>query len=229
EPMTSLNPVLSIGRQVTDAIRAHRAMARSAAQARAIELLQLVEIPDPKRRLREYPHQLSGGMRQRVMIAMALGAQPELLIADEPTTALDATIQAQILALLTGLKNRLGLAILFITHNLGLVAEYADRVAVMYAGRIVEEGPVRDVLAAPAHPYTRGLLGARPHARRAGEPRQRLVEIPGQVPQPAALPRGCPFAPRCPNAITGCGAAEPPLEERGPNRRRVACIRIGEA
>jgi peptide/nickel transport system ATP-binding protein len=205
EPMTSLNPVFTVGRQIGEVLRKHLGLSRSAARARTIELLELVRIPAPRRRIDEYPHQLSGGMRQRVMIAMAVACDPKVLIADEPTTALDVTIQAAILDLMREVRARLGTAILLITHNLGVVADLADRVVVMYAGRRAEEAPVRELFAYPQHPYTIGLLGAIP---RLGEfeggegarVRPRLQEIPGRVPALAELPRHCAFAPRCPRA-----------------------------
>ncbi len=224
EPMTSLNPVMTIGRQITEALRLHKLADRAAAHSRAIELLNLVRIPDAATRLDDYPHRLSGGMRQRVMIAAALACDPALLIADEPTTALDVTIQAQILALLRDLQRRLGLALIFITHDLGVVAEIADRVLVMYAGRAVEAGPVADVLTRPRHPYTQGLLRARPQGMDRRD--QILTEIPGRVPTPGALPEGCSFHPRCPFAIESCRKAKPVLEARGGHA--VACIRAEE-
>jgi len=196
EPMTSLNPVFTIGEQVAEAVRLHRKLPRAAARERALELLRLVRIADPERRLDEYPHQLSGGMRQRAMIAMALACEPDLLIADEPTTALDVTIQAQILSLLADLRRRLGMAILLITHDLGVVAETCDHVAVMYAGKIVEQAPAAELFAHPRHPYTIGLLAARPeHQAGTGRP---LAAIPGMVPQPGGITAGCRFRPRCP-------------------------------
>ncbi len=196
EPMTSLNPVFTIGAQVTEAVQLHRPLPRAAARARALDLLSLVRIADPEQRLDEYPHQLSGGMRQRAMIAMALACEPDLLIADEPTTALDVTIQAQILALLADLRQRLGMAILLITHDLGVVAETCDHVAVMYAGKIVEQAPAAELFAQPRHPYTIGLLAARPeHQAGTGRP---LEAIPGMVPQPGEITAGCRFHPRCP-------------------------------
>jgi peptide/nickel transport system ATP-binding protein len=206
EPMTSLNPVFTIGDQVAEAVMLHRGAARAAARARALEMLRLVRIADPEQRLDEYPHQLSGGMRQRVMIAMALACEPDLVIADEPTTALDVTIQAQILELLADLRRRLGTAILLITHDLGVVAETCDEVAVMYAGRIVERAPAAELFARPRHPYTIGLLAARP---RAGGERGPLVTIPGAVPHPQAFPPGCRFHPRCAHARLGAAAGEP--------------------
>jgi oligopeptide/dipeptide ABC transporter ATP-binding protein len=208
EPMTSLNPVFPIGSQVAEAVRLHRPVTAEAARARALELFRLVRIADPERRLDEYPHQLSGGMRQRVMIAMALACEPDLLIADEPTTALDVTIQAQILELLADLRRRLGMALLLITHDLGVVAETCDHVAVMYAGKIVEQAPAAELFARPLHPYTIGLLAARPeHRARSGEP---LAAIPGMVPQPRDFPAGCRFHPRCPFAREPRCTAEPP-------------------
>ena len=208
EPMTSLNPVFTIGSQVAEAVRLHRDVTQAAARARALELFRLVRIADPERRLDEYPHQLSGGMRQRVMIAMALACEPDLLIADEPTTALDVTIQAQILELLADLRRRLGMALLLITHDLGVVAETCDHVAVMYAGKIVEQAPAAELFAHPLHPYTIGLLAARPeHSARSGET---LAAIPGMVPQPRDFPAGCRFHPRCPFAREPACTAEPP-------------------
>ena len=206
EPMTALNPVFTIGDQIAEAILVHRQASRADARDRAVELLAAVKIPDAEKRARDYPHQLSGGMRQRVLIAIALACQPLLLIADEPTTALDVTIQAEILDLLREMKRQLDLALLLITHDLGVVAGHADRVAVMYAGRIVEEGPVRRIFAAPAHPYTRGLLASIP----GGAPGQRLAAIEGTVPNLAALPPGCAFEPRCPERFWKCPTAPPP-------------------
>ncbi len=213
EPMTSLNPVLTIGRQITETLRLHQGLSAQAAAARAAETLSLVGIPAPERRAREYPHQLSGGMRQRVMIAMALACNPKLLIADEPTTALDVTIQAQILELMRGLKQRIGSAIMLITHDLGVVAETAERVVVMYAGRKVEEAPVAALFARPAHPYTVGLLGAVPKlvAEAGGAVRTRLAEIPGLVPSLRARIAGCAFAPRCARADDRCRTEAPAL------------------
>ena len=208
EPMTSLNPVVCVGAQLVEAIRLHEPVSAAAARARARELLVRVGIPDAAARLAAYPHQLSGGLRQRVMIAMAVAARPSVLIADEPTTALDVTIQAQILALLRELQREEGTAILLITHDLGVVAGGADRVAVMYAGRIVEQASCTDLLATPRHPYSRGLLAATPAAVRPGT---RLAEIPGTVPAPAQWGRGCRFAPRCPLAVERCRRDVPPL------------------
>ena len=208
EPMTSLNPVVCVGAQLVEAIRLHEPVSAAAARARARELLVRVGIPDAAARFAAYPHQLSGGLRQRVMIAMAVAARPSVLIADEPTTALDVTIQAQILALLRELQREEGTAILLITHDLGVVAGGADRVAVMYAGRIVEQASCTDLLATPRHPYSRGLLAATPAAVRPGT---RLAEIPGTVPAPAQWGRGCRFAPRCPLAVERCRRDVPPL------------------
>ena len=224
EPMTSLNPVLTIGRQITETLRLHQQLTAAAAEARAIETLVLVGIPAPERRVREYPHQLSGGMRQRVMIAMALACNPKLLIADEPTTALDVTIQAQILDLMRGLKQRIGSAIMLITHDLGVVAETAERVVVMYAGRKVEEAPVDALFARPLHPYTRGLMGAVPRLGGAAEGagRARLAEIPGLVPSLRARIVGCPFAARCGHADALCHTTAPAIRALAPDHL-VAC------
>jgi peptide/nickel transport system ATP-binding protein len=212
EPMTSLNPVLSVGRQLRETLRVHEGLKRQAADARAEEMLALVGIPEPRRRLSEFPHQLSGGMRQRVMIAIALACSPKLLIADEPTTALDVTIQAQILDLMRNLKHRVGAAIVLITHDLGVVAEVAERVMVMYAGRKVEEAPVAELFRSPRHPYTRGLLGAVPKlgSSLAGES-TRLAEIPGLVPSLKSRIRGCVFAGRCSQATDLCRSIAPAL------------------
>ena len=206
EPMTSLNPVMRAGDQIVEMIRAHEKVGRRAATARAAELLAAVRMPDPAARLRAWPHQLSGGQRQRVMIAMALACRPKLLIADEPTTALDVTVQAQILTLLRKLQREMGMAMLFITHDLGVVANVADRVAVMYCGRIVETGPVRGIFRRPAHPYTRGLLDCIPGAVRSGED---LVTIRGQLPAPGEALAPCRFAPRCPRADDRCRRTPP--------------------
>ena len=223
EPMTSLNPVFTVGDQVAEAVLLHKACGRDAARARALEMLRLVRLADPERRMDEYPHQLSGGMRQRVMIAMALACEPDLVIADEPTTALDVTIQAQILDLLADLRRRLGTAILLITHDLGVVAETCDDVAVMYAGRIVERAPADVRVARPLHPYTIGLLAARPDLDAVGgDRRTALRTIPGMVPPPQAFPAGCRFHPRCgyarPRRDNGpaCGSAVPDLLEVEP-------------
>ena len=194
EPMTSLNPVLTVGTQISEVIRLHQGLDRAAATRKAIEMLAMVHIPMPEKRVRDYPHQLSGGMRQRVMIAMALCCRPDVLICDEPTTALDVTVQAQIISLIEELKNKTGTAVMMITHDLGIISEMADRVVVMYAGKIVEEGPKFDVLTNPLHPYTEGLLNAIPQIDRD---REELNVIPGMVPNPAFLPSGCHFRPRC--------------------------------
>jgi oligopeptide/dipeptide ABC transporter ATP-binding protein len=204
EPMTSLNPVQTVGAQVVEAVRLHERVSRAAARSRALALFERVGIPDPAARLDAYPHQLSGGMKQRAMIAMALAARPKLLIADEPTTALDVTIQAQILELLRELGRELGMGVLLITHDLGVVNELADRVAVMYAGRVVEQGTREELLAAPRHPYTEGLLRSLPGRAARGA---RLAEIPGAVPPPEAWPAGCRFADRCPRAFAACADA----------------------
>jgi peptide/nickel transport system ATP-binding protein len=201
EPMTSLNPVMTIGAQVAEALRIHRGLSRADAEAKALAVIDEVKIPSAKQRFHDYPHQFSGGMRQRVMIAMALACEPTLLLADEPTTALDVTIQAQVLGLLADLKARHGMAMLFITHNLGVVAQIADRVAVMYAGQIVEEAPVHEIFARPAHPYTRALFSAIPRMDQAA---QTLAAIPGRVPPLNDMPKGCRFAPRCPLRRAEC-------------------------
>ncbi|APT57251.1 peptide ABC transporter ATP-binding protein [Roseomonas gilardii] len=217
EPMTSLNPVLTIGKQIGESLRLHQGMNRRQAEVRAIEMLKLVGIPAPERRVKEYPHQLSGGMRQRVMIAMALACNPKLLIADEPTTALDVTIQAQILDLMRDLKHRVGAAIVLITHDLGVVAEVAERVIVMYAGRKVEEAEVGELFRAPKHPYTQGLLGAVPKlgSSLTGET-ERLAEIPGLVPSLKQKIQGCVFAGRCSYATDFCRKVAPALELKAP-------------
>jgi peptide/nickel transport system ATP-binding protein len=215
EPMTSLNPLFTVGDQIAEAVEEHAGKNRAEAWTIAIESLRRVGIADPERRVSDYPHQMSGGMRQRVMIAMALACNPSVLVADEPTTALDVTIQAQILDLLRDLRSTAGggMSIIFITHNLGVVAEIADRTAVMYAGRVVETGPVRSIFRSPRHPYTRGLLGSIARARRdANGLREPLPAIPGNVPNPLDLPPGCPFAPRCAHAVEACSQVEPPLE-----------------
>ena len=218
EPMTSLNPVLTVGRQIGETLRLHQGLDQAQAEARAVEMLTLVGIPEPARRVREYPHQLSGGMRQRVMIAMALACRPKLVIADEPTTALDVTIQAQILKLMLELKQRVGAAIILITHDLGVVAEVAERVMVMYAGRKVEEAPVKQLFRSPRHPYTQGLLGALPKlgSSLSGETR-RLAEIPGQVPDLKQRIEGCVFAGRCALATDLCRQYAPGLEQKAPH------------
>jgi oligopeptide/dipeptide ABC transporter ATP-binding protein len=222
EPMSSLNPVYTVGDQIGEALRLHRSMSRKEARAEAVRLLAEVGIPEPDRRVDEYPHQLSGGMRQRVMIAMALSCEPELLIADEPTTALDVTIQAQILELLAALRDRHGMAVLLITHDLGVVAEVCDRVVVMYAGQVVETAGVHELFADPKHPYTRGLLDSLPTVEHRG---QRLKSIPGMVPSPIAWPDGCRFMERCPRAGEGCERAQD-LVDAGPSRT-ARCWRVG--
>jgi len=227
EPMTSLNPVYTVGDQIAEVVRLHQDLNRREAIDKAIEMLRLVHVPAPERRVHEYPHQLSGGMRQRVMIAMALACSPELLIADEPTTALDVTIQAQILDLLTEMKEKFGMAIMLITHAMGVVAEVAQRVAVMYAGRIVEEAPVEELFARPLHPYTQGLIRSIPRLDKGvkgnGGRKRRLDAISGTVPSLLAPPPGCRFAPRCTLATAGCTAAVPELRAVGPNHK-VACV-----
>ncbi|MDF1504986.1 ABC transporter ATP-binding protein [Roseisolibacter sp. H3M3-2] len=215
EPMTALNPVFTVGDQIAEVVRVHEKASRKAAWARAVEMLAAVGIPDPERRAKEYPHQLSGGMRQRVMIAMALVLSPAVVIADEPTTALDVTIQAQILELLSDLQRRLGTAIVMITHDLGVIAEVARRVVVMYAGEVVEESPVGPLFAAPHHPYAEGLLAAVP---RLGDRRDRLATIPGTVPPATAWPSGCRFRDRCPYAWERCAREHPPLYRIGDGR-----------
>jgi oligopeptide/dipeptide ABC transporter ATP-binding protein len=219
EPMSSLNPLLPVGEQIAEVVRLHQCLGRKAAWRHAIEMLARVNISDPQLRAGEYPHRLSGGMRQRVMIAMALACRPALLIADEPTTALDVTIQAQILHLIRALQVEMNMGVLFITHNLGVVAQIADRVAVMYAGRIVEQGEVAAVFASPLHPYTRALLRSIPRVQTVGrDPARRLLSIPGQVPSPVALPPGCSYAPRCPLADDTCRGAMPPIAQVLPGR-----------
>jgi oligopeptide/dipeptide ABC transporter ATP-binding protein len=218
EPMTALNPFYTVGFQIAEAVVAHRPIARRAARAEAVRLLERVAMPAAGRRLDDYPHQLSGGQRQRVLLAMALAGDPELLLADEPTTALDVTLQAQVLTLLEELRQDLGLAVLLITHDLAVVAETCDRVAVLYAGQVVEQADAADLFAAPAHPYTRGLLATLP---RLGQPARRghLPVLPGQPAEPAARPAGCPFHPRCPEAMAVCALEEPPETpaSRGPS------------
>lgn len=215
EPMTSLNPVFTVGEQVAEGIRQHKKLSKREAWDQAIDVLKRVKIPDPARRAREYPHQLSGGMRQRVMIAIALAMGPKLLIADEPTTALDVTIQAQILDLLLGLQTEMKMAVMLITHDLGVVSETADRVVVMYAGRVVEQAPVKELFDNPLHPYTQGLLESLPRleAEKGG---RRLQAIPGLVPNLLQLPTGCKFAPRCPKAVEECWPTEPELRQIRP-------------
>ena len=224
EPMTSLNPVYTVGDQIAEAIQLHQHKSRKQAMKLATEMLDLVGIPEPGKRVHNYPHQMSGGMRQRVMIAMALSCGPKLLIADEPTTALDVTIQAQILDLMRQLQREIGMSILFITHDLGVVAEIADRVVVMYAGRAVEEGSVEDIFAKPQMPYTLGLMNSIPRVDKAAEHQDRLEAIPGNVPNPLYLPQGCAFHPRCGFAKDECKEAIPPLEDTG-GGHMVRCIR----
>jgi len=226
EPMTSLNPVLTIGHQIAEAVRIHKGASAVAARDRAREMLELVRIPDAARRLDDYPHQFSGGMRQRVMIAMSLACDPKLLVADEPTTALDVTIQAQVLKLMLELKAKTGSAVILITHDLGVVAETCQRVVVMYAGRKVEEAPVAELFAQPAHPYTRGLLASIARGR-AGGRAKRLNEIPGMVPSLREPIRGCAFAPRCRFADARCRTESPDLTPiAGQPRHRAACLRL---
>ncbi len=230
EPMTSLNPVFTVGDQIAEAAVVHQGLSRRAARARAIEMLKLVGIPDPEERVDHYPHQLSGGMRQRVMIAMALVCHPKLLIADEPTTALDVTIQAQILELLDRLQTELGMAVMLITHDLGIVAGTADRVVVMYAGQVVEQAPTAELFAHPRHPYTEGLLASVPRldappSAGEGAVRRRLPSIPGQVPAATAWPAGCRFHPRCPHAWTRCAEEEPPLLDAGAGEPGIHTVR----
>jgi len=222
EPMTALDPVYTVGQQIGETLRRHLGISRKAARARALELLELVRIPSPERRLDAYPHELSGGLRQRTMIAMALSCNPRLLLADEPTTALDATVQVQVLILLRRLQRELGMGMIFVTHDLGVAAEIADRVAIMYAGRIVESGPVAEVLRAPAHPYTAGLLASTVH----GQPRDRDIDaIPGSPPDMQRLSVGCSFAPRCAQRLGDCTLAVP--EPRFPTPDRMAaCLRV---
>src|SRR3989338_6036344 len=213
EPMTSLNPVFTIGNQIGEAIRLHQGLGKKETREKTIEMLRLVKIADPETRVDDYPHQLSGGMRQRVMIAMALSCNPSLLIADEPTTALDVTIQAQILDLIAGLRQKLGMALVLITHDLGVVAEVCDYVVVMYAGKVVEQGKVDDIFLRPTHPYTRGLLNSLPSVAGRGK-QKRLETIPGLVPSMLKLPRGCRFQDRCSRRIAKCSEIEPALEEK---------------
>ncbi len=223
EPMTSLNPVYQIGRQISESVRLHEGLSRKEAMNRAIEMLKLVGIPNPERRIDDYPHQFSGGMRQRVMIAIALACNPKLLIADEPTTALDVTIQAQILDLLAELKVKFGMAIMLITHAMGVVAEVAQRVVVMYAGKVVEEASAIELFAHPKHPYTQGLIRSIPRIDIAAIHKVRLEAIPGTVPKLIEPGEGCRFAERCKYAVAKCSTATPPLIEAAPGHK-VACI-----
>ncbi|MHB2167620.1 ABC transporter ATP-binding protein [Alsobacter sp. R-9] len=221
EPMTSLNPVFPVGDQIIETIVHHEGLGRAAARERAVDMLARVGIPSPRRRLDDYPHQMSGGMRQRVMIAMALACSPQLLLADEPTTALDVTIQAQLLDLLRDLQSELGMAVLVITHNMGVIAEFADRVCVLYAGRVAEAAGVEAIFDAPSHPYTRGLLASTPDITQDAP---RLRTIPGTLPAPGSLPPGCRFAPRCDWRIASCDEGRPPLTRVGTGHD-AACLR----
>jgi peptide/nickel transport system ATP-binding protein len=223
EPMTSLNPVYTVGDQIAEVIELHQKMTRKQALVAAAEMLRLVNIPNPQRRIDDYPHQFSGGMRQRVMIAMALSCQPKLLIADEPTTALDVTIQAQILELMQEMKDKLGMAIMLITHAMGVVAETCQRVTVMYAGKVVEEAPVEALFGNPRHPYTQGLIRSIPRVDRAAEKKQRLEAIAGTVPSLLDPPPGCRFASRCKHAMEVCTRSMPPLKQVGPGHF-VRCV-----
>jgi peptide/nickel transport system ATP-binding protein len=223
EPMTSLNPVYSVGDQIGESIRAHNKISRREATDQAVEMLRLVQIPNAEKRVHDYPHQFSGGMRQRAMIAMALACKPQLLIADEPTTALDVTIQAQILELLVEMKERLGMSIMLITHAMGVVAETSQRVVVMYAGKVVESAPVEELFGNPRHPYTQGLIRSIPRVDASAHGRQRLEQIPGTVPSLINPPIGCRFADRCKFVTDRCRNAEPPLREVGPEHK-MACV-----
>ncbi len=223
EPMTSLNPVFTVGEQIAESLRLHEGLSRKDAMDRAVEMLRLVRIPTPERRVRDYPHQFSGGMRQRVMIAIALACKPKLLIADEPTTALDVTIQAQILDLMAELKSTMGMAVMLITHAMGVVAEVAQRVVVMYAGKVVEEATVEELFANPRHPYTQGLIRSIPRIDLAATHHTRLEAIPGTVPKLIEPAEGCRFAGRCRHATPACSAATPPLREIAPGHK-VACF-----
>jgi len=223
EPMTSLNPVYTVGEQIAEVLRLHQKLSRKDAIGAAVEMLKAVHIPNAEKRVHDYPHQFSGGMRQRVMIAMALSCKPKLLIADEPTTALDVTIQAQILELMQEMKERLGMSIMLITHAMGVVAETCQRVVVMYAGKVVEEAPVEALFGNPRHPYTQGLIRSIPRVDRGAEKRQRLEAIPGSVPSLLEPPPGCRFASRCKHVTEVCTRAMPPLKEVGPGHR-VRCV-----
>ncbi len=223
EPMTSLNPIYRVGDQIGEAVRTHRRVSKREALATAVEMLKLVQIPNAERRVHDYPHQFSGGMRQRVMIAMALACRPRLLIADEPTTALDVTIQAQILELMDGMKARLGMSIMLITHDMGVVAENAQRVVVMYAGKVIEEAGVRELFANPRHPYTQGLIRSIPRVDKIAGRKARLEQIPGTVPSLLSPPPYCRFAARCKFVHDACLAAEPPFKSVGPDHK-MACV-----
>jgi len=223
EPMTAMDPVFTIGRQIAEVVQRHEGVSRAVADARALELLELVQIPSAKRRLAAYPHELSGGLRQRAMIAVALACRPKLLLADEPTTALDATVQIQVLLLLRELQQKMGMGVIFVTHDLGVAGEIADRVAVMYAGKVVEEGPVASFMAGPAHPYPRGLLNSTVHGNMRGKI---LTTIPGAPPSLSTKPVNCSFAPRCTMAEQACLDAIPPMVELG-GGRRARCIKLG--
>ncbi|MHB1122027.1 MAG: ABC transporter ATP-binding protein [Ramlibacter sp.] len=223
EPMTALDPVYTVGHQIAEAVARHQGCSHADGLRRALELLELVKVPSPQRRLKAYPHELSGGLRQRAMIAMALSCRPQLLLADEPTTALDATVQIQVLVLLRTLQRELGMSMIFVTHDLGVAAQIADRVAVMYAGRIVEAGPVGEVLMKPQHPYTRGMLASSVHGSERGVD---ICAIPGSPPDLRRLPPGCSFAPRCKYADVDCRSAEPPATALGPGRT-VCCFKVG--
>lgn len=223
EPRLALDPVYTLGDQIIETIRRHEKVGRAEAERRALALFEKVRIPSPERRLKAYPHEMSGGMLQRAMIAMAIACNPKILLADEPTTALDATVQIQILLLIRSLQEEYGLAVVFVTHDIGVAAEVADRIAVMYAGRIVEEGPVGDIIRAPRHPYTRGLLGARVEL---ADGRDRLTTIPGSPPDLSSLPPGCAFAPRCDRVSDACHTLVPALQTQG-DSRLVACIHPG--
>jgi len=225
EPMTALDPVYTIGQQIGETVRQHTGCDRRAARARSLELLELVRVPSAAQRLDAYPHELSGGLRQRAMIAMALSCGPRLLLADEPTTALDATVQIQVLILLRKLQRELGMGMIFVTHDLGVAAEIADRIAVMYAGRVVESGPVADVLRSPAHPYTAGLLASTVHDQPRGQP---VTAIPGSPPDMRRRPAGCAFAPRCAHRCTACVAEDPPPRFPAPGRM-VRCLLAADA
>lgn len=232
DPMTALNPLMTIQQQLTESTRFHLGLSRKEAKRRAVEMLELVGIASPEKRMRDYPHQFSGGMRQRVMIAMALSCEPELLIADEPTTALDVTVQAQILELLSELQQRRGTSVVLITHDLGIVAGQCDRVMVMYAGRAVEKASTKDLFASPRHPYTRGLLDSLPRfdaSERDGEPTEQLVAIPGQPPDMTAIPIGCSFRPRCPYSVERCIESDPALSKLSTLRSSACFVDVRSA